>query len=68
MTKAPVTQQGGNLATADILADFGRFLRSHTADGDASPATIRSYYGNAAQFVAWRGEHDINRRPLQRMT
>ena len=32
----------------------------HTADGDASPETIRSYYGNAAQFVAWCGEHGMN--------
>ncbi len=46
--------------TTDILADFGKFLRLHTADGDASPATIRSYYGNAGQFVAWCAEHGIN--------
>ena len=48
MTKASVTQQSGNLATADILADFGRFLQLHTADSDARPATIQSYYGSAA--------------------
>jgi hypothetical protein len=59
MTKAPVPQQSDNLATADILADFGPFLRLHTADGDASLATIRSYYGNAAQFMAWCEEHGI---------
>jgi hypothetical protein len=73
MTKAPVTQQSGNLATAYILADFGRFLRLHTADGDASPPTIRSYYRNAAQFVEaarleqlpvlstphWRKDHHV---------
>ncbi len=35
------------LSTTDIMADFSKFLRLHTADGDASPATIRSYYGNA---------------------
>jgi hypothetical protein len=51
MTKALIPQQSGNLATADLLADLGRFLRLHTADGDASPAAIRSYYGNVAQFV-----------------
>jgi hypothetical protein len=39
---------------------FGAFLRLYVADGDASPATIRNYYGNAVQFVAWCGEHDIN--------
>jgi site-specific recombinase XerD len=59
-TTSLVPQQRGDLAAADIMADFGRFLRLHTADGDASPATIRSYYGNAAQFVAWCGEHGIN--------
>jgi hypothetical protein len=64
MTKALVPQQRGNLATADILADFGRSLQLHTADGDTRLATIRSYYGNTAQFVAWCGEHGINRRPL----
>jgi hypothetical protein len=37
MTKAPVTQQKAATSTADILADFGRFLRLHTADGDESP-------------------------------
>jgi len=42
------------------MADFGKFLRLHTADRDASPETIRSYYGNAAQLVAWCGEHGIN--------
>jgi site-specific recombinase XerD len=60
MSKALVPQQGGDLATADIMVNFGRFLRLHTADGDASPATIRSYYSNARQFVAWCAEHGIN--------
>jgi hypothetical protein len=60
MTKALVPKQGSDLATVDILADFGRFLRLQTVDGDASPATIGSYYGNAAQFVTWFGEHDTN--------
>jgi integrase/recombinase XerD len=60
MTKALVPQQGGDLATVDILADFCKFLRLHTADGDASPATIRSYHSNAGQFVAWCAERGIN--------
>jgi site-specific recombinase XerD len=47
-------------STTDILADFGKFLRLHTADGDASPATIRSYYSNAGQFAAWCAERGIN--------
>jgi integrase/recombinase XerD len=60
MTTALVPQRRGDLATADIMEDFGKFLRLHTADGDASPATLRSYYGNAGQFVAWCGERGIN--------
>jgi hypothetical protein len=48
------------LSTTDIMVDFAKFLRLHTADGDASPATIRSYYGNAAQFVAWCTEQGVN--------
>jgi site-specific recombinase XerD len=48
------------LSTTDIMVDFAKFLRLHTADGDASPATIRSYYSNASQFVDWCGEHGIN--------
>jgi hypothetical protein len=50
-TTVLVSQQRGDLVATVIMADFGKFLRLHTADGDASPAAIRSYYGNAAQFV-----------------
>lgn len=60
MTTALVPQQRGDLTTVDIMADFGKFLRLHTADGDASPATIRSYCSNAGQFVAWCAERGIN--------
>jgi len=59
-TTSLVPQQHGDLTTTDIMEDFAKFLRLHTADGDASPATIRSYYGNASQFVAWCGERGIN--------
>jgi site-specific recombinase XerD len=55
-----LTTTGGELATADILADFGRFLRLHTAEGDASEHTIRSYHSNARQFVAWCQEQGVN--------
>jgi len=60
MTKAPAIRADQTLSTAGITEDFAKFLRLHTADGDASPATIRSYYGNARQFVAWCAEHGIN--------
>jgi len=55
------TQQAGALAVgSDILVDFGKFLRLHTADGDASPLTLHSYHANAAQFVRWCGGQGID--------
>jgi integrase/recombinase XerC/integrase/recombinase XerD len=45
---------------ADVLAAFAKSLRLHTADGDASPATIRTYHSQAAQFVEWCREQDID--------
>ena len=53
-TRALTTTQERALAVAGgILEDFEKFLRLHTADGDASPQTIRSYHTHAGQFVAW---------------
>jgi hypothetical protein len=61
MTQQALTiRQDQTLSTTDIMADFGKSLRLDTANGDASPETIRSYYGNAAQFVVWCGEHGIH--------
>jgi hypothetical protein len=59
MTEALVPQRGGDLAAVDIWRTC-KFLRLHTANGDASPETRRSYYTNAGQFVAWCAKHDIN--------
>jgi integrase/recombinase XerD len=59
-TTALTIRQDQTPTTTDIMTDFAKFLRLHTADGDASPATIRSYYGNAAQFVAWCTERGVN--------
>jgi site-specific recombinase XerD len=39
---------------------FGRFLRLYVAEGDASPATIRTYHAQAAQFVAWCHQQDLS--------
>jgi integrase/recombinase XerD len=58
--QALTIRQDQTLSTTDIMAHFAKFLRLHTADGDASPATIRSYYSNAGQFVAWCAERNIN--------
>jgi site-specific recombinase XerD len=38
---------------ADLIEIFGHFLRLYVADGDASPATMRTYHAQAGQFVAW---------------
>lgn len=39
---------------------FGQFLRLYVAEGDASPATMRTYHAQAAQFVAWCQQQDIS--------
>ena len=57
---AIVTQNNKPAVAGDILEDFGKFLRLHIADGDASPETIRSYHANAAQFVAWCADQGID--------
>ena len=48
------------VTSGDVLADFGTFLRLHVADGDAPEHTIQSYYGNAAQYVAWCRDRGID--------
>jgi integrase/recombinase XerD len=60
MTTTALTTTDTALTTTDAMTAFGAFLRLYVADGDASPETVRSYYGNAAQFVVWCGEHGIN--------
>jgi len=45
---------------ADLIAIFGRFLRLYVAEGDASLATMRTYHGQAAQFVAWCQQSGLN--------
>jgi len=46
--------------SSGLIELFGRFLRLYVADGDASPATIRTYHAQAAQFVAWCEEKAIH--------
>lgn len=60
MTNAIVRARDHELVAGSILTDFGKFLRLHTADGDASPLTLHSYHANAAQFVEWCGGRGIN--------
>ena len=48
MTKILVSQQSGDLAAADIMADFDKFLRLHTADGGREP-------GDDSQLLRQRG-------------
>jgi hypothetical protein len=52
-TTSLVPQQSGDLVTVDIMEDFGKFLRLHTADGDASPATIQGT--TATRASSWPG-------------
>jgi len=46
--------------SSGLIELFGRFLRLYVADGDASPATIRTYHAQAAQFVTWCEERAIH--------
>lgn len=55
MTNAIVRARDYELVAGSILTDFGKFLRLHIADGDASPLTLHSYHANAVQFVEWCG-------------
>lgn len=55
-----LTQSEGNLATANFLEAFAAFLPLHTADDNASPATIRTYHSHAGQLVPWCREQGIN--------
>ena len=58
----------GSVLTANILTDsstevaeaFARFLRLHVAEGDASPATVRTYHAQAGQFVAWCQQQSVD--------
>jgi len=59
MTPPALTTTDRVLTTTDVMTAFGALLRLYVADGDASPETILSYYGKAAQFVVWCGEHGI---------
>jgi hypothetical protein len=60
MTPTALTTTDRTLTTTDVMTAFAAFLWLYVADGDTSPETIRSYYGSAAQFGAWCGEHGIN--------
>lgn len=45
---------------ANLTEIFGRFLRLRVADGDASPATVRTYHAQATQFVTWCQQGGLN--------
>lgn len=45
---------------ADYLARFADFLRLDVANGDASPATVRTYFAQVRQWVAWCEENGVN--------
>ena len=49
----PADSPGAADGCASVVEVFGRFLRLYVAEGDASPATVRTYHAQVAQFVAW---------------
>ena len=59
MNKGMVLRRG-ELDRTNILADFGEFLRLYTAEGDASPLTIKNYHAQAGQFVKWCDAERVN--------
>ena len=49
------------LATTDeLLAGFAAFLRLDVAQGDASPATIRTYKSQVGQYLDWCGSKGVH--------
>jgi site-specific recombinase XerD len=55
----PTTSDAGD-DPASLTEIFGRFLRLYVAEGDASPATMRTYHAQASQFVAWCRQQDVS--------
>ena len=60
MDRRLVVSSGWDLTSPDILADFGEFLRLYTAEGYASPLTIKPYHAQAGQFVKWCGAQGVS--------
>ena len=60
MTAIIPSSKPAPLAQVDALEAFGDFLRLRVADGDASPATIRTYRGHVAAFYAWCKAQGVN--------
>lgn len=56
---AIVISQPAPLAQPDPLTAFADFLRLKVADGDASPATIRTYHSNVTAFYQWATDQGI---------
>lgn len=44
----------------DLRAAFAEFLRLDVAEGDASPETIRTYWGQVNQYLAWCEKEGIH--------
>jgi len=45
--------------TSQLLEAFQDFMRLDVADGDASPETVRTYWGQVCAFVAWCEDEEI---------
>ena len=48
------------LRREDLLAAFAAFLRLNVAEGDASAATVRTYWSQVRQYVAWCRERGLD--------
>ena len=53
LTADSQTSSAVQAASIDLLQDFARFLRVDVAQGDASPETIRNYWGQARAYLEW---------------
>lgn len=51
--------QAAAVPTHELLEAFREFMRLDIAQGDASPETLRVYWGQVRAFVAWCEETDI---------
>jgi site-specific recombinase XerD len=64
-TQPPPLAQGRSLTVAheptidEMLAQFAKWMRLDVADGNASPATLRSYWGDVRDHLVWLKEQGL---------
>jgi len=55
-----MTNTGKLAQREDLLGAFAAFLRLNVAEGDASPETVRTYWSQVNQYVAWCRERGVD--------